>query len=321
MNHSRWPVHPHPVKEEAILSWLSRIAICYGLGVSELLHDLDFHGDPNDLTMSIPHRLLESLSNRTGVEKQKIYALTVISWRLLLGIDSDFESYAHHYSLLLSLNQRKRYFPKKAWRPWFPSSWSSPKACPECAISKDSNVMLLVWYLPIMLSCPIHQCVLHTCFSIHGRYIMWKKDSDLEIPHSPAIQNMDRRTWSALTTGEVKLPRRTVHGAVWLRLLRTLLDELHIPISSKIPTYTNMVSIWDALGLTQQDVRSRWCPYEELTFQSQQITLMVAATAIEQIENKTIHPPGKTAYLFLEESKNNEDLPSLPPKLNYWNFL
>lgn len=324
MNKPRWPAHPHPVKEEAILSWLSRVAVYYELSVSELLQELEFYGDPDDLTISLPKNLLESLSYYTRVEKQEIYALTFASWEpLLLGMDSNFESYVHHYSLLLSLKQRKKYFPKKAWHPWLSLSCRAPSACPECVRSQQRDVMLLVWYLPVMLGCPVHKCVLRTCFSVHGRYIMWKNDSELQISYSPAIQIMDQRTWSALTTGKVKLPHQTVHGAVWLRLLRTLLDEIHIPTSSKIPTYMNMVSIWNSLGITKKDIRSRWCPYEELPFQKQQMTLMIAATAIEQIENRTISPPGKYVYLFLEEPKNNQDLLSLPPKpkINYWDFL
>ena len=42
---------------------------------------------------------------------------------------------------------------------------------------------------------------------------------------------MDRLTYQGLTTGLVTLPRRAVHAGVWFRLLRTLLDELSMPLS------------------------------------------------------------------------------------------
>ena len=42
---------------------------------------------------------------------------------------------------------------------------------------------------------------------------------------SDAIAAMDQRTWQALTTGHLELPRRRIHAGLWFRLLRALLDE------------------------------------------------------------------------------------------------
>ena len=281
-----------------------------------LKYDLGFHGDSSVLNVNVPAELLTSLSNRTGLSEQKIRELTLSSWEPLLFNDitekeSDFESYVHHYSLLLPLSKRKKNLPKQAWKPWLPKLLAASKACPEC-IKNKPGAMSLAWYLPIMLSCPIHQCVLRECYSYQGRHIYWPKESDLIIPFSSAINTMDQRTWSALTTGEVALPRRTVHGGVWLRLLRTLLDELHISIPSSNPLHKNIVNIWDSLGLIPRGGQARWQPYEKLPPKTQQLTLMAAATAIEQIENGTITPPGKQIYLFLPESVSSEDLPSYP---------
>ena len=72
MSQSRWPLHPYPLNEESILSWLSRIARCYNFTVDDLLkYDLGFYGDSNALTISVPSELLASLSIRTGIDKQK----------------------------------------------------------------------------------------------------------------------------------------------------------------------------------------------------------------------------------------------------------
>lgn len=116
------------------------------------------------------------------------------------------------------------------------------------------------------------------------------------------INLMDQRTWCALTTGKVVLPNGTIHGGVWLRLLRTLLDELHIPLPSGSAFYANILNIWESLGIDLRCGRTRWQPYEQLPPQIQHLTLMAAATAIEQIENGTITPPGEQIYLFLPES-------------------
>ena len=309
MSQSRWPIHPYPRNEESILSWLSRIARCYNFTVDDLLkYDLGFHGDTNSLSVSFPSELLASLSNRTGVDKQRIHAMTLESLKPLLFHDmeeknSDFESYVHQYSLLLPLSKRKKHFPKGGWKPWSPKSLNASKACPECIKNEPVDAMSLGWYLPLMLSCPIHQCMLRQCYSYQGRHAYWEKENDLLISFSSTINLMDQRTWSALTTGQVVLPYGTIHGGIWLRLLRTLLDELHIPVPSGNVLYTNMVNIWEeSLGSALRGGQTRWQPYELLPPQTQQLTLMAAATAIEQIENRAITPPGKQIYLFLPKS-------------------
>jgi hypothetical protein len=320
MSPSRWPLHPHPLDEESILSWLSRIARCYNFTIDDLLkYDLGYYGDIDALTINIPSELLVLLSDRTGVDKQKIRTLTLESWKPLLFNEiveqnSDFESYVHQYSLLLPLSKRKKYFAKSLWKPWFSNSLNASKACPTCIKNKPIDAISLAWYLPLMLSCPIHQCMLRQCYSYRGRHVYWTKESDLLISYSSAINTMDQRTWSALTTGQVVLPRRTIHGGVWLRLLRTLLDELHIPIPYTSALYKGIVNIWESLGLELRCGLTRWQPYEILPTQPQQLTLLAAATAIEQIENGTITPPGEQIYLFLPDPIDSEDLPSYPEK-------
>ena len=120
---------------------------------------------------------------------------------------------------------------------------------------------------------------------------------------------MDQRTWSAITTGQVKLPNRTVHCGVWFRLLRTMLDELHVAVSSLNKFYANMISeIWTSLNLEPRAGQKIWCPYELLSFEKQKKTLIAAATAMEKIENRTIIPNGRDTYLFLPEPLSDYEL-------------
>lgn len=232
-------------------------------------YDLGFHKDPNVLTLSVPDELLISLSNLTGVDQKKIRTMTLTSLRPLLFHDmvdknSDFESYVHQYSLLLPINKRKTYLPKKPWRAWcYPTSLTAPKACPECLKSEPIDAMLLPWNLPLMLSCPIHQCLLSPCLSYQGRHVYWDRENDSLISLS-TVSIMDQRTWSALTTGKVVLPNGIIHGGIWLRLLRTLLDELHIPLPSGSALYRNIFNIWDLLGVDLRCRQTRWQPYEQL---------------------------------------------------------
>ena len=174
-----------------------------------------------------------------------------------------------------------------------------------------AGAIRLPWYLPLMLSCPMHKCLLRQCRIYQGEFIGWLIENEPVVSSSPIIKEMDQRTWSALTTGQVILPRKTVHGGVWLRLLRTLLDELHIPASSARSSHAkNIASIWRSLNLEPRAGQLLWRPYETLSFEKQQQTLMAAALAIERIETGFITPPGENAFLFLPELVSNKDLTS-----------
>ncbi|MFU7598257.1 TniQ family protein [Legionella pneumophila] len=315
MNRLRWPLHPSPFKEESLLSWLTRVANCYNFTVDELLkHDLGYYGEIDTLNISAPQWLLELLSNRTGIDEHDIYAMTLSAWTPLLLDDlfeenSDFEAYVQSYSLLLPLSKRKKYNPKKPWKPWLSQPLMFSKACPICVDINKAGAISLIWCLPLMLSCPIHQCLLLQCHIYQGHYIVWAKENEPPISISPAISKMDQRTWSALTEGKVVLPHRTIHGGVWLRLLRTVLDELHIPQSSK-----NITNLWASLGLTPRGGQARWRPYELLPLKTQQQTLIAAAKIIDQIEKGLINTAGKQVFLFLPELRSNKDLPSFPKR-------
>ncbi len=82
-----------------------------------------------------------------------------------------------------------------------------------------------------MLSCPRHGCWLESYKSKQGRFCGWENADIAPRKASDPIAAMDRRTWQALTTGYVELPRRRVHGGIWFRLLRGILDELNTPLA------------------------------------------------------------------------------------------
>lgn len=315
MKYLRWPLHPHPLQEECVLSWLTRIAYCYGFSLEEILkNDLGFQGNVDDLNIKIPDWLLALLAERTGVSKQNIYAMTLSSFAPFLfdnieNEHSDFESYVHYYSLLIPWYKRKKLFPKKSWTPWKSQLLNFANACPMCIASQPIYSMLSIWYFPILLSCPVHKCYLRQCSTYQGSFSGWKNENDLLETPSLAVQIMDQRTWSALTTGQVTLPHRTVHCGVWFRLLRALIDELHVAISSLNKFYGKMISeIWTSIGLEPRAGQKIWRPYELLPPEIQQQTLMAAAVAMEKIENRSILPDGRDAYLLLPEFLYDEDL-------------
>ncbi|WP_413463082.1 TniQ family protein [Pseudomonas aeruginosa] len=86
------------------------------------------------------------------------------------------------------------------WRAWLPSQ-TIRRACPQCLNDPTNQAVLLVWQLPLMLSCPQHGCWLESYWGMPGRYLQWEIADAAPRPADDAIACMDRRTWQALTTG------------------------------------------------------------------------------------------------------------------------
>jgi hypothetical protein len=235
----RWPLHPAPREGEALSSWLNRVALCYHMEVSELLeHDLG-HDQVDDLDTAPPLSLLAMLSQRSGIELNRLRCMSFAGWVpwLLDSLDDQIpaalETYAFQLSVLLPRLRRKTR-SITSWRAWLPSQPIN-RACPLCLNDPENQAVLLAWKLPLMLSCPLHGCWLESYWGVPGRFLGWENADAAPRTASDAIAAMDRRTWQALTTGHVELPRRRIHAGLWFRLLRTLLDELNTPLSRAEP--------------------------------------------------------------------------------------
>jgi hypothetical protein len=134
---------------------------------------------------------------------------------------------------------------------------------------------------------------------------------------------MDRRTWQALTTGFVELPRRRIHAGLWFRLLRTLLAELTTPLSPWGGSAGCIRQVWEHCGHPLRAGQSLWRPFEVLAPAVQVQMLEAAATAIALIESRALFPRGEHAPLFLAEPQTGftNGLPEKKPKpepVNHW---
>lgn len=285
-------------------SWLYRIASCYHLDVSDLLqHDLGF--DPvHDLDMRPPAALLEMLAQRSGVELDLLHRMTLASWTpwLLDSLDpepSAFETYAYQFSVLLPLHKRPTRVVTN-WTAWRPKQ-AVRRACPECISQTENQVLLLMWQLPLLLSCPQHGCWLEPYVGVAEEFIGWEAEDKLPRQASEAITKMDRRTWQALTTGQVELPNRSIHAGLWFRLLRTVLEELNTPLSRCSSQAKDIRFIWESCGYPVRAGRSVWRPYETLPLEVQLQMLEATATALHLIETGRLIGQGDQEELFLPE--------------------
>ncbi|MDN5935116.1 MAG: TniQ family protein [Nitrosospira sp.] len=324
---SRWPLHPVPKEGEALSSWLDRVALCYQMDTHDLLeHDLG-HGQTDELDTVPPMLLLAVLSQRSGIELDRLRCMSFAGWVpwLLDSLDdsmpSALETYAFQFSILLPKRSRKTR-SSTSWRAWLPSQ-PIRRACPLCLNDPANQAVLLAWKLPLMLSCPLHGCWLESYWGVPGRFLGWENADAAPRTVSDAIAAMDRRTWQALTMGYAELPRRRIHAGLWFRLLRTLLDELNTPLS-QCGTYAgNFRYVWERCGHSLRAGQSLWRPYEILDPAVQLQMLEAAATAIELIESNVLSPRGEQATLFLPEPQTGftSGLPAKAPKpepVDHW---
>lgn len=301
----RWPLHPDPQEGEALSSWLRRIAACYHMDAQELLkHDLG-HDLHDALDVNPPMALLRVLSKRSGVDLNRLRRMSLAGWVPVLFDSSDgsvpdaLDAYAFKLSILL---QRRRHATRSVagWRAWMPARPIN-RACPHCIEEQADQPMRLMWRVPLMLSCPRHGCWLETFWGLPGTFAGWTSRETSPRAASPAIRNMDQRSWEALTTGHVRLPRRRIHAALWFRLLRSLLEELNTPISRCGAGASALRAVWKHCGHPLRAGRQTWHPFEALDYPAQLQMLEAAAAAIEMIEARTVGAWGAQAELFLPE--------------------
>lgn len=323
----RWPLHPVPKEGEALSSWLHRIAACYQMDARELVeHDLG-HILIDDLDTAPPLPFLAALAQRSGIVLDRLRCMSLAGWTPWLldslddAIPSALETYVFQLSVLLPKRTRKAR-SITSWRAWLPIQ-PLRRACPLCLRDSTDHPLLLVWQLPLLLSCPTHGCWLEPHWGAPGQFMGWEDASAEPRQASAPISVMDRCTWQALTAGYVELPRRRVHAGLWFRLLRTLLDELNTPISQCGACAGSIRYVWERCGHPLRARQSLWHPYEILAPAVQLQMLEAAATAIDLIESKVLSPRGELAELFLPELQTGltNGLPAVERKqepINYW---
>ena len=305
----RWPVHPRPIPGEALTSWLHRIADRYGITVDVLAFDLGHSLDRDaDLDMAAPPRFVEQLAIRTGVGTDRLHGMSISGYAPWLldeikpGTDT-FLTYTRQLAVLLPESNRRRR-TVKAWRAWVPiPADRCHRACPQCVLeSTPPHPYLLTWSLPLTLSCPVHGCWLEHHDGPPGSYYSWHPPWRPPEPReaSSAIRRMDARTWQALTSGFVDLPRRRIHAGIWFRLLRTVVDELGAPLVDCGTAQRISREVWQLAGHPVRAGQSMWRPFEAQTPQTQQRTLEAAAIAMDLLESGTLAGRGDAA-LFLPE--------------------
>jgi hypothetical protein len=247
---------------EALSSWLGRLARLYGLSVTDLLtHNLGLVDVtvPAELDYDPPAAMLAALAERTGVELVRLRAMTLagqVPWlldALHTRLGDAQEQFRHLRPRQLGAvgarrgrrppggppegeAMARRVAVRPAASPHLPGLRRRPKPGPSMGVAAAAGDRLWRARLPPgeHLGC---------------RDVPRAGRAPRPAPVEEPVATLDRYTYQALTTGQVVLPGRTVHVAVWFRLLRSLLDEVSLALST-LNTHgrTTLERIWQATG-------------------------------------------------------------------------
>lgn len=157
-----------------------------------------------------------------------------------------------------------------------------------------------------MTSCPVHGILLEERVVVAGQILGQAVDEPVPAPKE--ILTIDRFTRQAIEGAMVSLPHDLVPGGAWLRMLRTLLDELSLPASSLKQYRPTLSTIWGTLGLgVRQGMRSAAIPFEMLDWQRRFLLMRVAGVAVELLMKGEVKQAGKDAFLFVAEPGDHEN--------------
>jgi len=230
-----------------------------------------------------PRDVLTALAERTGLGLHDLVPMTMAGWVpwLMDTLDpgdgqATFDTYVRQHSVLLRPGEAGRNQVSR-WLPWVPAR-PARLACPACAADPRHGTVLM-WRLPLMLSCTEHGCLLEPEPDV--RLAVLTGGELRPVPASTHAAALDQCTFQGLTTGRVSLPGGSVHAGVWFRLLRTLLDEVSTaPSAVSAPSRATLELIWRRLGMPVRCGLAVWRPYERLSWPLQQVMGAAAATAV-----------------------------------------
>ncbi|MBS7707955.1 TniQ family protein [Chelatococcus asaccharovorans] len=291
---TRLPIHPQPLPQEALSSWLWRLADAYDMGVDEFAEAaLGITRPDIELADFWPSAaLIQKLAERTGVAVGRIRAMTMAAYVPYL-VDSlapqgdIFPAYCCQFGIFENPALRVRPVQAAWWLPWLSEDLAGGKMieCVDCLRSDRQRFGRLYWRASWMASCPKHGVLLQAASP--------SKQSDYPVSREAAAElaALDGLTLQAVTKGRVQLPGgRIVHGGLWLRVLRGVIDEICRPRRMKDAARPIIEASWAAVGLPYRHALGRWGIYEKLGRLERANVLKVVAVAIQPLIRAGLEP-------------------------------
>ena len=327
----RWPLHPQPLPHESLSSWLDRLAEAYGLDAGDLLagafgleriprHRLD--RDPQD-------GLVAGLSDRTGVPARRLRTMTLsgyVPW-IVDTLDAHdggcLAMYATQYRVLL--RQGAGWMSKGIGDhrtgtyclPWIIEPYGQEHlVCPACLAADAVPHLRIYWRLGLMASCPRHGCWLQDAADMPLN--VWRRAPEPLQPASAEVLDLDAVTLQALTAGQVEAPGGgAMCAAVYVRLLRSLLEELFCRPARAGRHADRLEAVWQSVGQARCGGFSISKPFERQTLPQRRIALQAAGSVLCRllrhgvVAGEGMHPrlPAALAELTLQRSHDGRDYP------------
>lgn len=304
---TRWPLHPPPGPLESLSSWLDRLAMLYAMTTKDLIgpDNAEFAPHPvHHLDVNPPPTVLATLTQRTGLAVDRLQAMTLAGWvpclfdQLPPMYPSDavrtFYNYCYN-PVILPFGDAGGLgdgFLRRWAAPWWPAK-PLARRCPVCATDPDRGCDL-VWRLPLVFGCGEHGCYLEDLVQVDYRTLL--RDPMPPRPVPEPLATLERYTYAALMTGHVDLPGRPVQAAVWFRLLRSLLHEVSLAISTRrASSQVALKKIWTITGLPPRAGLNVWTPYEQMPLLQQHDLMTAAAAALQLAADGVITARGRLA--------------------------
>lgn len=327
---NRWPLHPPPCPNESLSSWITRIANVYDMYLEEFLKnefDISYESYSSyDLNFDPPLSLLTNLSERTGVTFDDVRALTAQAYTPLLidalKIEETSSSNDYVNQFCIFPGKRKKFImANKNWVPWLSIKRSATVQCCRLCISEDSEPYLrLHWSFSWMITCPKHkilleQALFHGITSKNRGFYFVTKDTTTPYPLDD-LYAMDNITLQAVTTGLVEVPSGILHGGVWIRILRSLIEELNSSVN--IVGQKNrrlMILFWQKLNLSVRQDFGRYVLFEKCDHNIKLILMLVASLVIKAIFSKQIKFSSSVVNLLTSPVIYDHDFHTVYPGL------
>ncbi len=301
-----WPLHPPPYPNESLSSWIARIAHIYHMYFEDFLIE-EFGINAGNYRLGCvdfdpPQSLLTKLSENTGFTFDAIMTLTAQVYTPLLvntfkaGETNSFDKYVNKFRIFPG-KRKKVFIFDKDWVPWSNIQSSMFSMCCRLCISEDIDPYLrLHWRFSWMVTCPKHKTLLEPAFfhrtttkSMGCCYTTMRYAPITSCPID-ALCAMDNITLQAVTKGFVEVPSGTLDGGIWLRILRSLIEELSFP--ENIIGQENrllMVPFWEELDIFIHESLEKYELFEKCDHKTQLILMSVASLVIKAIFSRKIN--------------------------------
>lgn len=283
----RFPLRPPPLPEEALSSWMARLAAALGVQNDDIVvAGLDMPVLTDDqLDVQPPRTLLTRLAARTTVSVEALRAMTVEGYVPLL-IDQLtpapdlMQTYTSQYWFFVRPEHRAlRGSPELV--PWQGSGPPRRWTCPGCLRDDARLYRRLHWCVAWMGSCPVHGILLDERPGLLGAQD--SAQTPTRVAHSDLLF-LDGLTLQAITDGTVVLPNgRRLHGGSWVRMVRAVLEELGLTMQEAHQARNTLRVFWTTHGLGYRQGLGRPRPFELYSPERQRLLLTVAGTALRML--------------------------------------